>query len=535
MAVNERSFIRITPEGAGDRIGFYHTWDIEYSTKTGAFNVGDTIVGSNSGVQAIVIKDTVDNITADAGVLSTLLLTGYENKTHEVGETLNVLGVPQATVVDRYCVYINETTLVGGNNPKYKQSIDAEGQAYVRFGEGAPQFDAFGKLQVSQAVTIGEHILEYDEHPDDFTDLITASASIAHQPDHSGMLMSVGTGATDKVERISNRYFRYQAGKSQLIEITCASGDQGKANVKRKWGYGDNNDGVFFQLDGTQMQIMVRSSVTGSVVSTYVNQEDWNGDVLDGHGDAHNISGHLLDVSKDNIYWIDFQWLGAGRIRYGVIIDGVRITCHSINNANNNGLPYMRTGTLPMYAELENTGVSASGSEFRIWCMVVKTEGSYEPPLKHFSGSVSGVTVTSANCLVSFRSKQTFKGKDNRITAYGEELDVFSSTEPVLIELVKNGTLGGSPTWAVDPSSDSSVEIDTAATTVTGGTVIHSFMVAAGDCDKVDLRNVFSHDGEGMSRKAVIATDPDHYSVRVTRLGGTTTDVSIVANWNEAQ
>jgi len=537
MAVNERSFVRILPESTGDRINFYHTWDIEYSNKTGGFNIGDTVVGSLSGTQAIIIKDTVDNDIATSGVLSTILLPGYESSINTPSETLGVLGSPQATVVTAYCVYVNTTTLVGKNNPTYGQSIDALGQAYVRFGEGAPQFDAFGKLQTSQARTLGEHIFEYDAHVDHFTDVIVETASLAHQPLHSGLLLTTDTGATDSIKRTSNRYYKYQAGKSHLIEITCAIGDVGgKTSVNRIWGYGDDNDGVFFTMEGTTLKAMIRSSVTGVLVTRKINQADWNEDNLSGSGDAANLSGISIDVSKDNIYWLDLQWLGAGRVRFGIIgLDGRRITCHQDENANANNLPYMRTGTLPVMCEQTNVGTPGSASQFRVWCMVIKTEGEYEPPLSYFSGNVTGVTVTTPNCISSFRAKQTFKTKDNRIIAYGEKIGIFSSAETILVEIVKNGTLGGTPTWTINPSSNSSIEMDSAATTVTDGTVITSMIMGGNDNSDMLLTHIFGPDGEGMGRKADITTSPDIYSIRVTRLTGTTTDVSMIANWNEAQ
>lgn len=534
MAVNERTFSRILPESTGDRIGFLHTWDIEYKDKTGTFTVGDTVIDGATGLQAIILKDTIDNTIATSGVISTKLLPGFEDAINQSNSALNVNTVSQATTVDGYCVYIGKTVLVGQNNPNYGQAIDIEGQASVRFAEGAPQFDAFGKMQVSQGITIGEHILEYDIHADDFTDITTGGGTVAHQPNHSGLLFSCGTTSGDKIERISNRYYKYQAGKSQLVEITAAVGDQGKTNVNRLWGYGDSNDGVFFLLEGTTMNVIIRNTATGSLVTTKVAKVDWNGDTLDGSGDAGNLSGHLLDLTKDNIWWIDFQWLGAGRVRYGVIIDGKRIVCHSIHNANNNSLPYMRTGTLPIYLEQKNTGTAASTSEFRVWCTVVKTEGSYEPPVKYFSGNVKKVGLTTQVAIVTFRSKQTFKTKDNRITAYGDEMQVHTSADLVLIELIKNAGLGGTPLYN-SADSNSSIELDTAGTTITGGTVLHSMLVKSGDVSNMDMVHIFNIDGEGMSRKAIISDAPDTYTIAATALNLTPTNITLVANWNEAQ
>jgi hypothetical protein len=105
----------------------------------------------------------------------------------------------------------------------------------------------------------------------------------------------------------------------QTIQI----GDTGKANVVRRWGYFDEENGLFWELDGTTLYAVQRSSTTGSVVDTRVAQANWNRDSLDG------TIRYDLDVTKTNLYWMDFQWLGVGIVRFGVYEnDGTKTTCH---------------------------------------------------------------------------------------------------------------------------------------------------------------------------------------------------------------
>jgi hypothetical protein len=56
----------------------------------------------------------------------------------------------------------------------------------------------------------------------------------------------------------------------------------------------------------------------------------WNGDKLDGTG----ASGLTLDLTKPQILWIDFEWLGVGNVRCGFIINGQYIVCHTYQTAN---------------------------------------------------------------------------------------------------------------------------------------------------------------------------------------------------------
>jgi hypothetical protein len=536
MAVNDRSYIRILPESTGDRVGFCTVLDVEYNNKTGSFPVGATVVGGTSGTTGVVKRDLVDNDLSTSGVVTIELAEGYESKNYNATEALNIESVSQATCTTAgYGIYYNANVNVGKNNPTYGQFVDNEGAAYTRFAEGSPIFDAFGRLSTSQLTVQDEHQHQYGEHSDHFTETLVSAATITHEVASASVVFSCPTTSGASAKRVSDKYYKYQAGKSQLAMMTLAIGDTGKANVNRMWGYGDDDNGLFFLLEGTTLNVMLRSKVSGSVVDTKIAQSSWNNDKLDGSGNSVNLSGHTLDVSKDNIYWIDMQWLGAGRVRFGVIIDGVRITCHEILNANNNTLPYMQTATLPLYAEQTNTGVAASTSEMRVFVQAIMTEGDFQPPHAHFAAALTGITVTGANTnLVTFRSKQQFNSVDNRIQAYGDELYVFTDTEPVLIEVVRDATLGGTPTWTVDPGAASSVEADTAGTTVTGGTVVASYLVGTGTPENINLREIFAYNTDTMHRKADI-TEFISYSIRCSLLSGTTTDVSLTANWHENQ
>lgn len=530
-AVNERTFSRILPESTGDRIGFLHTWDIEYKDKTGTFTVGDTVIDSLSGLQGIILKDTIDNNLNTSGVVSVKLLPNFESAISTVNSALMVNTVTKATTVVGYSMYIGRGSVVGFNNPSFGQFVDAHGQAYVRFQEGSPQFDGFGKLKISTETTLGEYDFHYDSEDEHFHDFITGSASLTFEAASSGLLLSCGTVSGDNITRMSNTYYTYQVGRSQLIEIAATLGDSGKPNVNRIWGYGDDANGVFFLLEGSTLNAYIRNSSSGSVIETKIPQSAWTEDRLDGSGNAKNVSGATLDLQDVNIFWLDFQLNGT--IRFGVSINGDRIVCHIQHNTNVDALPFMRIGKLPLLLGQENTGTAGSTSEFRVWSVVVKTEGVYEPKEHHYSGSVSNSTCTTADtCVMSVRSKQTYKTLDNRVIAHATKVSIFSTTEPVLVQLVKNATLTGTPTWANSVSDDSSVEYDTGATLATGGTVLACVIVPVGLPAKLDLTEVFSFDGEAIERRALI-TLFDTYSFRVTRLSGTTTDVTLALDWHE--
>jgi len=84
--------------------------------------------------------------------------------------------------------------------------------------------------------------------------------------------------------------------------------------------------------------------VVSKTVDTRIPQSSFNIDRLDGTGP----SGYTIDLTKMQMFYIDYSWYGAGFIRFGVRgADGNVVYCHKIINNNVNYLAYMRSGNLP--------------------------------------------------------------------------------------------------------------------------------------------------------------------------------------------
>jgi hypothetical protein len=97
------------------------------------------------------------------------------------------------------------------------------------------------------------------------------------------------------------------------------------------------------------------SIVSGGVVSKVtdfkVPQSQFNIDKLDGTGP----SGMNLNLSKMQMFYIDYAWYGAGAIRFGVKDElGEVIYVHRMAHANSKTSAYMRSGNLPARYEASN-------------------------------------------------------------------------------------------------------------------------------------------------------------------------------------
>ena len=382
-------------------------------------------------------------------------------------------------------------------DPTHQQSVDSKGAANVRFAEGEPIMDAFGDLKVSNAHTIATYEHTCDSNDDLYTTITSNGGSYAHDPGTASILLTTTTNVSSSVQRISNRCHYYLPGSGQLILLTVGLGDVGKSNNTRNWGVATENNGIFFNLAGTTLNFVLRSNTSGSPVETVIPRASWNIDKLDGTG----LSDITLNLSKVQIYWIDYQWLGAGRVRFGVVApDGARITAHIIQNAGSHSTVYMRQPHLPIRLENYNTGVVSGGSDLRFNCASVKTEGFVEYAFWRFmyERSAAKTLTTSDLPVLSLRSKTTFNTVPNRCNAYPESLSLFVTGGPIKVTLYWPVTLNGA-TWAI-ADNYSTLEADEAATSLTidgDEWIMRSFYLNTG-ASEIELAEYFETVDEGI-------------------------------------
>lgn len=85
-------------------------------------------------------------------------------------------------------------------------------------------------------------------------------------------------------------------------------------------------------------------SLVAKTEDTKIPQSEWNLDTMDGNGP----SGYDLDLTKMQMFYIDYSWYGAGFIRWGLRgVDGSITPIHKLENNNVNAEAYMRSGNIP--------------------------------------------------------------------------------------------------------------------------------------------------------------------------------------------
>lgn len=350
----------------------------------------------------------------------------------------------------------------------------------------SPNIDAFGRLRTSDPYNIFSFTQTLTSGTTYFEDYKSAAgATLTYLPNEVATQFTVTTTG-DIARREQHGYNFYQPGKSQLVLLTGVFGTA-VANTKKFMGYFNDSDGLYFGYSGTTFGVGLRTSTSGSVVETFTPQSEWNIDKLD-TGSTLNPSGHHLDKSKTNIYIINFQWLGVGRVVFALDIDGVIVPVHQILNANNKTEVYMKTGNLPVRYEVSSQG--GNDNTFKQICCSVISEGGQEEfgyPTT-VSNGLTTRSISARNSVISIRLNNTFEGITNRMKAAPIGVEIFTTTANVNIywELVlqrgylNEDNLGGTPTWT-DISGSPFQQSVNGTTVASGFTIASGFMSATND------------------------------------------------------
>ena len=356
---------------------------------------------------------------------------------------------------------------------------DLSWKYYDRANTVAPfALDAFGRTRVSDPVTLFDSKQIFDAQPLQWDDqeVSGAGTGTTYSQDRASSVLDVS--ATTAGKRIRQTFFRpnYLPGKSQEIMITGILGAT-TTGITAGMGQYDDENGLFALSEAGSVSFVVRSNVTGSAVDTKIAQADWNADTMDGTGGTSNPSGITLDLSKTQILFIDYEWLGVGSVRFGWVVNGVIYICHRQHHSNSTTSVYMSTPNNPLRYELENDGTGAA-STMECICGTVISEGGADPEGLRFSEANS--TVVNANtanliyALVGIRLRAASKG----CTIVIEDLSVLcTSITNFEWRLYLNPTVAEA-SWAYTAITNSCVdsalaEADNPSTNlITGGTIL---------------------------------------------------------------
>lgn len=342
------------------------------------------------------------------------------------------------------------------------------GVTYNDAGNISASIDAFGRMRVSTPYTLFDGASRYRDNSFKWDQQDTGGGTSTFLPNESSVLMSV-TGNGDSSIRQSKQVFSYQPGKSLLTMATFAMTTP-TAGLRQRVGYFGAQNGVYFEADGTTLNLVIRKYTAGSVDDTTekIPQSSWNVDRLNGQGGQNNISGLTLDVTKTQIWWCDVEWLGVGSVRCGFVINGQFIVCHIFHHANILDKVYMTTATLPVRYELTSTGAAGT---MRAICSTVLSEGGYANRSQNRAVATPLTGRELSN--VVYRPIICIRLKSANIDSVvvPSKFDLYGLQQAAFVyKVILNPTLTDA-NWT-SAGTDSSVEYDMSATALTGGTTI---------------------------------------------------------------
>lgn len=440
----------------------------------------------------------------------------------------------------------DEAISVANNKMFYvHQLADSRGIIVDPFGwsssSAANSTDAFGRLKAALPFTLGD----YKHVPGvgfNFNDSTGNGGLVTMDSNRSSVTLSTTTNTASYAIHQSKYYHPYQPGKSQEIFTSFVLG-MASANVTKRIGYFDTRNGLFLEQTGTDLAFVIRSYATGTAQDTRITQANWSLDKCNGTGD----SGFNFDPTKTELLYIDFQWLGVGKVRFGFVHNGKIVIAHEQLHSNNLNVVYMSNPNLPIRAEVANTGTTSGGSLEHI-CSSVISSGGYSETGVDFAAANSSYRTTSTPGATPFpvmaiRLKNSVFSGPNRMSVRINNISFSVLDESILFKLVKLNsasslTFNGGAIWT-PADDDSGVEYSVNALSYTGGSVLNAGYIPSGSSQNSMSPGTFGDISN--SKKSVImqnidSTDSEVYVISAQTVSTQTNAVARVAaavQWRE--
>jgi hypothetical protein len=249
-----------------------------------------------------------------------------------------------------------------------------------------------------------------------------------------------------------------------------------------------------FSSTGTADGTFATTTTGVARTETWVEQDDWNPGLPADFLPA-------LDPTKGNVYEIDIQYLGFGRIEYRIEhpVTGQFVTVHRWNYANRNTIPNLVPPILKpgwIAASLgSTTDLTVSGASL---LGAIQGEHRVYDYSRGANNTKSGIGTTFTSVL-QVRARKTFAGVvSNRVLIPRLLTVAVDGTKPAEIAVYVTPTLAGEPNWSYEDEDNSIAEIDTAATTLSNGaTLVIAAGVGKAGTDKIDLSGFNLHIDRG--------------------------------------
>jgi len=308
--------------------------------------------------------------------------------------------------------------------------------------------DSFGRLRVSEPVPVWEwkniYNIDFDLYWDNE---LTSGGTLTHNSTKGCRELDVTTSMGSKTTVRTRRRFEYNTGISHKFQFTL-NPNNSQTGVAKSAGMFDDNNGFFWRFKDGDLAVVYRSSTSGSVVDNVIEQADFNQDKLDGTDVAD-----ALDLNNDTLYFIDFAWLGAAVIRFGIVQNGVPVIAHAEIFSQGISESYTLSAVLPFAIEIESTGTPSASDSIQFFCASYQVEGKLNAlgKVRTWNQGITETTVSAEEVVWAGRLNDSYPYS----AAIFERINIMieSGNDEVLYKLYHNPTFTGTPTWVDQDNS----------------------------------------------------------------------------------
>jgi len=344
--------------------------------------------------------------------------------------------------------------------------------------------DAFQRLRVSEVTSLLEVKHVHDKLPLLINEVTAGTATSIYDEPNAQVIMSTSSNNDYVIRQTTSRAI-YQPGKGQIFEASF-SNFQLQTNVIKRIGYFTTSttvpyntiyDGILLESNGQTNQISFQIWKSGTTIYS-ADSTTWS---------TTDYDVNLIDWSKTQLMFIDFQWLGVGRVRFGLVIDGqVRIfTTH--NGTNNLTTVYMTAPNQPIRYDIRQVG--AGSGTLNMICSQVSLEGSLNR-LQQSLGLTQFNTIQATTAglkypLIGYRIADGYEGANITLS----NIQSLNTTNPskadfyITVEL--NPTLSSNAVFTGVSNTAIAYSLGTGQTVTTSGYVLSTFL-GSGSGTQVD-------------------------------------------------
>jgi len=346
----------------------------------------------------------------------------------------------------------------------------------VKYSDG-PNLDAFGRLRTAAVQNLLDIKHTFDKNPLQVSEVTAGTATSIFDQQYARVRMSTSAN-NDLVIRKTKTHPIYQPGKSQLFEGSF-SNFQIEPNVIKRVGcfqsttgspYNSVFDGFFLESNGVTSAHTFNIYLSGSC-SFSADSTTWG---------TTEFNPNNFDWSQSNLMTVDYQWLGVGRMRFGMVLSGQTIYFIDYTAANNIPTVYMSSPNQPIRYEIRQVGVGSG--YFDMICSQTSTEGAlnglYSTVSVPYTAATTMLLSGTKYPYIGYRLKEGYIG----VTSQFDSISILNtSNDNYLMSMEFNPTLSSTPTWVDIPNSPFQYSLGDGTPTITSpGHIMTSLIGEAG-------------------------------------------------------